>query len=81
MKKNAFKKPPFSHDRTRRGDLAKQLAASLRTAIETGYYGAGDILPPVRDLALLLDVSKGIAEQALALIREEGLVSPRPCAN
>ena len=81
MKKNAFKKPPFSLDRTRRGDLAKQLAASLRTAIETGYYGAGDILPPVRDLALLLDVSKGIAEQALALIREEGLVSPRPCVG
>ena len=81
MKKNAFKKPPFSLDRTRRGDLAKQLAASLRTAIETGYYGAGDILPPVRDVALLLDVSRGIAEQALALIREEGLVSPRPCVG
>ena len=47
-------------------------------AIETGYYKAGDVLPPVRDLAPMLDVSKGIAEQALAWVREEGLISPRP---
>lgn len=78
MKKNQFKKPPFSLDRSHWGDLAAQLAGQLRTAIETGYYSAGDILPPVRDLAMLLDVSKGIAEQAIAIIRNEGLISPRP---
>ena len=78
MKKNSYKKLPFRLDRGRHGELAAQLAAALRRSIETGYYAAGDILPPVRDLALLLDVSKGIAEHALAIIREEGLVSPRP---
>ena len=73
-----FKKPPFALDRSRRGDLAVQLAGALRNAIDTGYYRPGDVLPPVRDLARLLDLSKGIAEQAIAHLREEGLISPRP---
>ncbi len=76
--KSEFKEIPFALDRSRRGDLAAQIAAGLRMAIETGFYKAGDILPPVRDLAPMLDVSKGIAEQALALVREEGLINPRP---
>ena len=79
MKKRDFKKPRFSIDRTRRGDLAKQIAAGLRTAIETGYYKPGDILPPVRALAEILGVSMGIAVQAVVELREEGLISPRPC--
>ena len=74
--KSEFKAIPFALDRSRRGDLAAQIATGLRLAIETGYYKAGDILPPVRDLAPMLDVSKGIAEQALALVREEGLINP-----
>ena len=81
MQKRVFRKPRFSLDRTRRGDLAQQVAAGLRTAIRTGYYRSGDILPPVRDLAEILLVSKGIAEQAIALIREEGLISPRPAVG
>lgn len=79
MKKNSFKKPPFSLDRSRHGDLVGQLSSALRQAIDTGYYRAGDILPPVRDLAELLDVSCGVAAQAMARIREAGLISPRPC--
>ncbi len=78
MRKNEYRKPPFELDRSRYGDLAVQIASGLRQAIETGYYGAGEILPPGRDLATLLGVSKGIAEQALARVREEGLISPRP---
>ena len=76
--KSNFKKIPFAIDRSRGGSLAAQIAVGLRMAIETGYYRAGDILPPVRDLAPMLDVSKGIAEQALALLREEGVINPRP---
>lgn len=76
--KTDFRKPPFSLDRSRHGDLAEQIATGLRTAIETGYYRAGAVLPPVRDLARMLEVSKGIAELALSRIREEGLISPRP---
>ncbi len=78
MERKSFKKPPFTLDRSRYGDLVEQIASSLRRAIETGYYKAGEILPPGRDLAVLLGVSKGVAEQALAIIREEGLTSPRP---
>lgn len=81
MKKNPYRKPPFLIDRSRHGHLAEQIAAGLRTAIETGYYRAGDILPPVRDLAETLGVSMGMAFQALAIIREEGLVSPRPAVG
>ncbi len=78
MGSKVYKKLPFSLDRARHGDLVNQISGGLRTAIVTGYYAPGDILPPVRDLARLLGVSKGIAEQSLARIREEGLVSPRP---
>ena len=81
MKKNPYKKPPFRLDRGYHGELAAQLAAALRRSIETGYYAAGDILPPVRDLAGILDVSKGVAEQAVATLREEGFVSPRPAVG
>jgi DNA-binding LacI/PurR family transcriptional regulator len=61
--------------------LARQIADGLRTAIETGYYRPGDILPPVRDLADILGVSMGIAVQAVNRIREEGLISPRPAVG
>ena len=81
MQKRNFKRPKFALDRTRRGDLAKQIVDGLRMAIETGYYRVGDILPPVRDLAGILDVSKGIAEQAVATLREEGFISPRPAVG
>ena len=76
--KNPFRKPPFSLDRSRHGDLARQIADGLRTAIETGYYRVGEIVPSARDLAAILGVSKGIAEQAVAIIREAGLINPRP---
>ena len=81
MRKKDFKKPGFSLDRSRRGDLACQVAAGLRTAIKTGFYQTGEILPPVRDLAEILEVSKGIAEQAVVMLREEGLISPRPAVG
>ena len=76
--RKAFKKPPFAIDRTRYGDLSVQIADGLRTAIQTGFYRPGDILPPVRDLAEILEVSKTMAERGVALVREEGLISPRP---
>ena len=81
MQKRDFKKPRFSIDRSQRGNLARQIADGLRTAIETGYYRSGDILPPVRDLADILGVSMGIAVQAVNRIREEGLISPRPAVG
>lgn len=81
MQKRDFKRPNFSIDRAKRGNLAKQIAFGLRTAIETGYYRPGEILPPVRDLAEILGVSMGIAVQAVNGIREAGLISPRPAVG
>ena len=81
MQKRDFKKPRFSIDRSQRGNLARQIADGLRTAIETGYYRSGDILPPVRDLAEIFGVSMGIAVKAVNQVREEGLVSPRPAVG
>ena len=81
MQKREFKKPMFSIDRSQRGNLARQIADGLRTAIEIGYYRPGEILPPVRDLADILGVSMGIAVQAVNRIREEGLISPRPAVG
>ena len=78
MNRTSYRKPPFSLDRTRHRDLTEQLVSSLRTAIQTEYYRAGDYLPPVRDLAADVGVSPGIAARALSRIREEGLISPRP---
>ena len=78
MNRTSYRKPPFSLDRSRHRDLTEQLVSSLRTAIQTGYYRAGDFLPPVRDLAGDVGVSPGIAARALSRIREEGLISPRP---
>ena len=75
---NQFKKPPFTIDRTRRGGLVEQLASALRRSIQTGYYKSGDVLPPTRELAALLDVSRVIAVRATQRLAEEGLVNPRP---
>ena len=75
---NQFKKPPFTIDRTRRGGLVEQLASALRRSIQTGYYRSGDVLPPTRELAALLDVSRVVAVRATQRLTEEGLVNPRP---
>ena len=45
--KRAFRFPPFEVNRMLRTGLAVQLADALRTTIHTGYYGPGDILPPI----------------------------------
>ena len=72
-----FKRPPFELDRTRGGTLVEQLAAALRRAIETGYYRAGDMLPPTRDLASLLGVSRVVAIRAVRRLADMRLVSQR----
>lgn len=72
------RKPPFSLERRRRGNLAEQIAASLREAIVTGYYKPGDVLPPIRELAHVLEVGRVNVERAVAMLTGEGLLNPRP---
>ena len=72
-----FKKPPFTLDRTHRGGLVEQLADALGRAVETGYYAAGDMLPPSRDLAEILGVSRVVAIRAMRRLAEKRLIVQR----
>lgn len=73
-----FKRPPFELDRTRSGTLVEQLSSALWHAIETGYYQAGDMLPPTRDLAEILGVSRVVAIRAVRRLADRRLVRQRP---
>lgn len=59
-------------DSVRREPLAAQVAARLRLDIFTGKYAIGDKLPPERDIAETIGVSRVTVRQALQeLAREE----------
>ena len=73
-----YKAPPFALDRSRRGTLEDQLAAALVKAVETGYYVPGDMLPPTRDLARMLGVSRVVAIRAMRRLAEQRLIVQRP---
>ena len=73
-----YRKPPFSIDRGRRGNLAAQIADGLRRSIQTGFYKPGEPLPPIRALSSMLEVGRVNVERAVASLTEEGLLNPRP---
>ena len=56
----------------------EQLSASLVKAVETGYYGPGDMLPPTRDLARILGVSRVVAIRAMRRLADMRLIVQRP---
>ncbi|MDQ2811532.1 MAG: GntR family transcriptional regulator [Actinomycetota bacterium] len=55
----------------------RQLADELRTRIETGFYGAGSMLPAEPTLAGEFGVGRQTVNHALQLLRGEGLVHGR----
>lgn len=57
--------------------LHEQVAAAIRRAIAEGQAGAGERLPPARDLAAVLGVNANTVFRALRTLREEGLVEFR----
>ncbi len=57
--------------------LHEQVAAAIRRAIAEGEVGAGERLPPARDLAAVLGVNANTVLRALRTLREEGLVEFR----
>lgn len=73
-----YKRPPFALDRSRSGELSAQLAAAMRKAIETGFYGGGEAIPPTRDLAAMLGVSRVVAIRAMRQLEDWRLVVRRP---
>src|SRR5205085_10814598 len=54
--------------------LYQQLQRALREAIENGVIGADDALPPERDLAEMLSVSRITVRKAVDELVEEGLL-------
>src|SRR5437764_4326101 len=57
--------------------LRRQLEDALRVAIRSGRLPPGSVLPPTRDLADQLDVSRGVVVDSYAQLATEGYLSAR----
>lgn len=66
---------PFQSIEPRR--LYRQIAEQIRTLIRSGEFSAGARLPPERDLARQLGVSRPSVREALIALEVEGLVEVR----
>jgi GntR family transcriptional regulator/MocR family aminotransferase len=64
-----------------RRDLARQIYRQIRAAILEGRLGRGDRLPPTRELARQLEVSRNTAGLAYEWLTSEGLLSGRAGAG
>ena len=73
--------PSISIDRHSEDYLSEQVAESLRTAIRTGFYRAGDALPPLRTIMKKAGVSLRVAREAMRRLADENLVISRPRAG
>src|SRR5689334_5130470 len=58
-----------------RGGLARQIYRQIRAAIYAGRLKRGDRLPPTRELAERLDVSRNTVSLAYEWLTAEGLLS------
>ena len=72
------KKVPFAVNRNDSRTLVKQVADGLRTAIVSGYYKPGDVLPSSYELVEALGVSRIVTKAALRQIAEDGFAMSRP---
>ena len=68
---------PFKVDRTLRIGIEAQVTDGLRTAILTGFYKPGEVIPTIDEFAEALGVSIRIPKAALRALTREGLVCPR----
>jgi len=50
-----------------------QVVAALRSAVESGRYRPGDLLPSDREIAAEWGVSRATAQKSLAVLRSEGI--------
>jgi GntR family transcriptional regulator/MocR family aminotransferase len=57
--------------------LRRQLEGALRVAIRSGRLAPGSVLPPSRDLAEELGVSRGVVVESYALLTTEGYVTAK----
>jgi GntR family transcriptional regulator len=57
--------------------LHEQVASAIRRAIAEDEIGAGERMPPARDLAAVLGVNTNTVLRALRALRDEGLLEFR----
>lgn len=72
-----FRFPLFSGMRSDGRTLVEQATDVLRQAILTGFYHAGERLPPMRVLCRAAGVSMIVMNEVVARLAAEGLVNPR----
>ena len=70
-------RPAVEIDQSSPVPLHEQVAAAIRRAIADGEAGAGERLPPARDLAAVLGVNANTVLRGLRTLRDEGLVEFR----
>lgn len=56
------------------GSVVQKIADTLRKEIDRGIWNATGRLPPERDLAKMLNASRGTIQEAMRLLRDEGLI-------
>lgn len=71
-------KVPFSLNKDDARTLVDQVADGLRSAIAEGFYRPGDAIPPSRELAPLLGVSRRVTKTAMERLAGEGFILSRP---
>lgn len=70
---------PFCVGRSSGVSLARQIADGIRSAIASGYYRPGQILPTRKEFAQALGVSERAPREAVAMLAAEGVVYTRRC--
>lgn len=68
---------PFKIVRNNKKSLVEQMTDGLRNAIMDGHYPVGGYLPRQQELAEAAGVSIRIAREAIAWLRDEGLIEPK----
>ncbi|CAH21421.1 putative transcriptional regulator [Yersinia pseudotuberculosis IP 32953] len=71
---NTSPAPEFHLDKSSRLPLYLQLVNSIKSAITEGRLHAGDVLPPERELAEMLDIARGTVRKALLQLLEGGVL-------
>ena len=74
MTPNNLKTTALDAMQVRRGRLSEQVAEQIQHIIVQGRLKEGDRLPPERDMAEKLGVSRAVIREATKVLQERGLV-------
>lgn len=76
--KKALRRLPFRIERQAGKTLTDQVTEGLRHAIVTGHFKPGAVLPTKLEMAAELGVNDITVRRALAMLKHEGVVAPKP---